>query len=294
MAHPVLDFDLLRSLVLGIEAGSFARASERIGRTQSAVSLQMKKLEEALDVDIFEKNGRSLTLTPAGQTLHGYARRLLELHDEAVDSVRGVALTGHVRFGMSVDFENTWLPATIARFSRAHLDVSMEVNMERNSVLATQIKQGGIDLALVFGYKHGVSAEQVAELDMIWIGRPDLTLRPNEPLPLLLLERPCLFRQAALDALDRAGIKWRIAVTSPTQGGLWAAAQVGIGVTVRTEVSMPKDLANLGSALQLPKLPTIDLSILRSDKRPTPVIERLEKIIIDVLRENLGDRVTKS
>lgn len=287
-SRPLLELDLLRTLVLGVESGSFAGASARIGRTQSAVSLQMKKLEESLNVELFEKRGRLLALTPAGERLYDYAQRLLRLQDEAVEAVRSEALSGQVKFGMSVDFENTWLPEMLARFARSYSGVSIEVVMERNSTLAAQARRGGVDIALVFGTAGDETAQRLARADMIWIGQPGLLRREGEALPLLLLERPCIFREAALRALDDAGIKWRVAVTSPTQGGLWAAARAGIGVTVRTALSMPPDLSNLGRSLRLPRLPGVELNLLRSSRRRGAAVERLEQAIAEVMKERLG------
>ncbi|WP_233575791.1 LysR substrate-binding domain-containing protein [Noviherbaspirillum saxi] len=280
--------DLLRTLVIGITTGSFARAADRIGRSQSAVSLQMKKLEEQLDVEIFEKQGRALALTPAGKTLHDYALRMLELNAETVAAVRGSAIMGSVRFGMSVDFENTWLPATLARFARSHPHVAIEIRMDRNSVLAAQIERNEIDIALIFSNDRRADIKRVAELDMTWIGKPDTNWPSEEPLPLLLLESPCIFRQAAIKALDDAGIKWRIAVTSLSLGGLWAAAEAGLGLTVRSAVSIPHGLANIGPARALPALPRIGLCISQADKPTTPAISRLHEVITEVLAENLS------
>lgn len=288
MPRPLLDLDLLRTLVLGVQSGSFAGASARIGRTQSAVSLQMKKLEDALGVALFEKRGRLLALTPAGERLHDYAQRLLQLQDEAVEAVRGEGLSGHVKFGMSVDFENTWLPEMLARFARSHPGVSIEIVMDRNSALAAQARRGGVDIALVFGPAASDSAQRLAKAGMIWIGHPGFSVREGEALPLLLLEKPCIFHEAAVAALDAAGIRWRLAVTSPTQGGLWAAARAGIGVTVRTEISMPPDLVSLARAQRLPRLPGVELTLLRSKKRGGAALQRLEQTVVDVMRERLG------
>ncbi|HEY8608445.1 MAG TPA: LysR substrate-binding domain-containing protein [Noviherbaspirillum sp.] len=290
MSRPVLELDLLRTLVIGVQSGSFAGASARIGRTQSAVSLQMKKLEEALGVGLFEKRGRLLALTPAGERLYDYAQRLLQLQEEAVDAVRGAGLTGQVKFGLSVDFENTWLPEMLARFSRSHPGVSVEIVMERNSTLSAQVDRGAIDIALLFGGTAARQSQRLARTDMIWIGPRGYAPRPDEPLPLLLLERPCVFREAAIAALDEAGIKWRVAVTSPTQGGLWAAARAGMGITVRTEISMPPELADLGKPMRLPALPHVELRLLRAARDRGTAIDRLEQAIVEVLKENLGGR----
>jgi DNA-binding transcriptional LysR family regulator len=287
MSRISLELDLLKTLVTGIDAGSFARASDKIGRSQSAVSLQMKKLEELLDVDIFEKQGRALALTPAGKTLYGYARQMLDLHDEAVASVRGTALTGHVRFGMSADFENSWLPEALSRFTRAHAGVSMDIHIERNSTLAEKIMHGELDVALFFSRKELPETTAIAHLDMIWIAQPELNLQNEEAMPLLLLEKSCVFHHAAVSALDEVGIKWRIAVTSPTQGGLWAAATAGIGVTVRTRISMPANLADVGKKLMLPKLPSIGLYLTESPQLESPVASRLKQNIMEVFEESI-------
>lgn len=287
MSRILLELDLLKTLVAGIDAGSFARAADKIGRSQSAVSLQMKKLEEQLDIDLFEKQGRSLALTPAGKTLYDYAQHMLQLHDEAVSAVKGIALRGHVRFGMSADFENSWLPDALARFSRAHSGVTMDIQIERNSKLSEKIAQGELDLALFFSKKKLAHATSIAQQDMVWIGRPEFSMRADDPLPLLLLEQPCIFHQAAVSALDKAGIKWRVAVTSPTQGGLWAAAAAGIGISVRTAISKPSSLADLGDVLGLPPLPEIGLYLAQAPQSKNDVAERLRDTIIEVFNERV-------
>ncbi|MDQ9171160.1 LysR substrate-binding domain-containing protein [Oxalobacteraceae bacterium R-40] len=290
MSRINLELDLLKTLVAGIDAGSFARAADKIGRSQSAVSLQMKKLEEQLDVEIFAKQGRSLSLTPAGKILYDYALQMLELHDEAVAAIKGTALHGHVRFGMSADFENSWVPLALARFSRAHAGVTMDIHIERNSRLAEKIAQGELDIALFFSRKMQAHSDPIAHLDMIWIGQAEFSRTPEEALPLLLLEQPCIFHQAAVSALDESGIKWRIAVTSPTQGGLWAAAAAGIGITVRTAISKPSNLANLGKKLGLPSLPEIGLYLAQAPDSQNEVAARLKATVLEVFQEQLGVR----
>lgn len=287
MGLPLLELDVLKTFAAGIDVGSFARAAEKIGRSQSAVSLQMKKLEEQLNTALFERQGRSLALTAAGKTLYDYAKRMLELNEEAVGAVRGIAVDGEVRFGMSVDFENTWLPATLARFSRSHGNVAVEIRMDRNAVLSAQVERGEIDIALLFTHDGGPGSERIADVAMVWIGQPELTWKPEQPLPLLLLEQPCAFTHAALQALDAARIRWRMVASSPSLGGLWAAAEAGMGITVRTGVSMPRGLVDLGGALALPPLPSIGLWIKQSPKAESQAVLRLRQALLDVLHEQL-------
>src|SRR4051794_29863448 len=226
-----LDMDVLRTLAVAMERGSFAQAAARLGRSQSAVSLQMRKLEGQVGQTLFRKAGRGLALTEAGDVVLGYARRILELNDEAVAAVKGLAVAGTVRLGLHQDFAEAWLPSALAAFVRAHPAVHVSAEVERNAVLLERLGQGRLDLALVFGQAPapgpGITATKIAELPMGWIAARDWQ-RASGPLPLILFEAPCVFRDAALPALERARVPWRLALTSPSLAGLWAAAAAGL------------------------------------------------------------------
>ena len=142
---------MLRSFVAGMELGSFAKAADRLGRSTSAVSAQFKKLEEQAGAPIFRKAGRGLALTEAGETMLGYARRLIELNDEAAVAMRGVELEGWVRLGLQEDFGEAVLPDVLGRFARAHPKVRIEARVARNTELLERIDTGQLDLALVWG-----------------------------------------------------------------------------------------------------------------------------------------------
>mgnify|MGYP001296119568 CR=1 FL=1 len=144
------DLDALRSFVCGIELGSFAKAAERLGRSTSAVSAQLKKLEESAGTAILQKSGRGLALTPTGEIMLGYARRLLALNDEAFDAVRATNLAGWVRIGMQEDFGETVLTQVLGAFSRAHPQVRIEVRVARNAELLKLTRTGQLDLALAW------------------------------------------------------------------------------------------------------------------------------------------------
>src|ERR1700754_3925155 len=139
MRKIIFDLDVLRSFVTGIELGSFARAADRLGRSTSAVSAQLKKLEEQAGTPIFRKAGRGLALTEAGETMLGYARRLLDLNDEAAAAVQGVELEGWVRLGLQEDFGERLLPEVLGRFARAHPKVRIEARVARNAELLERI-----------------------------------------------------------------------------------------------------------------------------------------------------------
>jgi hypothetical protein len=190
MSRPLnLDMDALRTFVTGFELGNFARAAERLGRSQSAVSTQLRKLEMQAGQPLVQKAGRTLALTIAGEGLLSYAKRLLDLNDEAVDSLRGAAVEGWARLGLPQDFAERWLPTVLSRFSRSHPKVRVEVQVDRSVPLTEKTLKGELDLALVWDDgRIARHAERIAELPIHWIGRPPrrgavslVTAKPPHP-----------------------------------------------------------------------------------------------------------------
>lgn len=297
MIRPVtFDLDVLRSFVAGVELGSFGRAADRLGRSTSAVSAQLKKLEEQAGVPLLRKAGRGLTLTDAGETMLAYARRLLELNDQASVAVRGTRLQGRVRLGLQEDFGEILLPHVLGQFARAHPQVRIEARVARNAELLERVAAGELDLALAWDHDaarpHGV---RLAELPLCWIGpavtdpaRAAPARDADGALPLVAFEAPCLFRSRATDALDRAGIAWTAAFISPSLAGLWAAASAGLGLMVRTPLGLPAGLRVLAPGEQgLPPLPPLSLSLYNAQGRPGPVAAALA----DIVRRGVRDSV---
>ncbi len=287
MRRLTFDLDVLRSFVLGIELGGFAKAADRLGRSTSAVSAQLKKLEDQVDEPILRRSGRSMVLTPTGETLFTYAKRLLELNDEAATAVRGTGIEGCVRLGLQEDFGEHLLTGVLGSFARAHPRIRIEARVARNAELLDLVSSGRLDLALAWGSGKSTPYSQfVASLPMHWIGRADWTYTANnEPLPLIAFESPCLMRSAATDALDRAAVPWRLAFTSPSLSGIWAAAGAGLGITVRTQVGLPKDLSLLNG---LPELPKISLVLHQAESKPTQPVSRLAEILLANLNDVLA------
>jgi DNA-binding transcriptional LysR family regulator len=283
-----LDIDLLRTLVSAEELGGMNRAAERVGRSQSAVSQQMHKLEEKVGQRVFRKQGRGLILTEAGEVLVEYARRILTLNDEAVAALRGPGLEGVVRFGLPGDFAETWLPSALGQFKRAHPMVRIEASVDRNAILFERLDKGQLDLAMIFGGGQRSGAQKLATMSMVWIGGAEAAWGPTQPVPLVLFEAPCLFRKAGIAALDAAGIPWRITFTSPSLAGLWAAVDAGLGISPRTTANLPKSLTVLGRPYRLPKLPAIDLSLHDRGRPLTPAATRLKDILIETIPVSLS------
>lgn len=281
-----LDMDVLRSFVTGIDLGSFAKAGQRLGRSPSAISLQLRKLEDQVGRPLFRRNGRGLAPTEAGEMLLGYARRLLDLNDAALDAVAGPALRGWVRLGVPQDVAETDLPAVLARFARLHPAVRVEAHVERDADLRARLEAGTLDLALVWDEAPARPGSHLAARPMGWIGpRAGWVRAPGEPLPLVLFGPPCLFRRAATDALDAAGIPWRVAFSSPGLSGLWAAVAAGLGLTVRTGHGLPAGLRLLGPEEGLPSLPILGLGLRYAAATPDPTVARLATLLRETLAE---------
>jgi len=283
------DLDVMRSFVTGIELGSFAKAADRLSRSTSAVSAQLKKLEEQAGTPLLRKAGRGMALTEAGEVMLGYARRLLELNDEAASAVRGVELEGRVRLGLQEDFGESVLTEVLGRFKRAHPKLRVEVHIARNAVLMESLDAGRLDVALAWETDmRAAHAQHIRTLPMCWIGTDALqpSYGTDEPVPLVVLDAPCLMRSAAIEALDRAGLAWRIAFTSASLAGTWAAVKAGLGISVRTPLGLPGEVCTMDAAeANLPALPTLGLALYRREAEPEPAVERLAELIVQRVSE---------
>jgi len=271
--RPTFEIDALRTIVVGTELGSFARAAVQLGRSQSAVSMQLKRLEEQAGHPLFQRSGRGLVPTEAGDALLTYARRIIELHDEAAAALGTTAAAASIRMGLPQDFFEDVMPDAITRFSRRRPGVHVEVRAGRNYALEDEVNSGRLDMALAFFQPgRGKPGALLASLPMSWFGRRNFTTSSGENvdrIPLVLFDHPCLFRQTALHALDAKGIPWRLSLTTPSLPGVWGALRFGHGVTVRTAHRVPADIRDLGSQLDLPPLPSIELRMVaRSDLSP--------------------------
>jgi DNA-binding transcriptional LysR family regulator len=297
MRRTIFDLEVLRTFSTGMELGNFAKAAERLGRSTSAVSAQLKKLEEQAGTPIFRKVGRGLALTDAGETMLGYARRLLELNDEAAAAVHSVELEGWVRLGLQEDFGETLLPDVLGRFARAHPKVRIEARVVRNAELLERVTSGKLDLALAWSDGTLTAhCERIGEVPMRWIGPsegpPGWQAASGEPMPLASLEAPCLLRSAATKALDEAGISWRLAFVSPSLGGLWAATAAGLGLTIRTPIGLPAKVRPVApGTIGLPDLPTLGLVLHRAEAEPQPAAARLAELVLQSVHGALREVV---
>jgi DNA-binding transcriptional LysR family regulator len=275
MSEPLFDLDLLRTLLWAAQTGSFKEAAIRVGRTQSAVSLQMNRLEKMIGAAPFQRNGRGITLTASGAILVDYARRMLALNDEAMLAVTGSGVRGTVRLGLLQDFAETVLPGVLAAFSGAHPAVEMDVQVEPSIDLLQGIRAGRLDLALLFSRdKIDLPSTRIGRLPMRWVVYPGF--RPEESIRMVLFAAPCLFRETAATLLGRK--EWKQTFSSSSLAGTWAAVEAGLGITLRTELGIPDHLETLSRFPGTGRLPTVDIVLLQS--RTTPVVSRLKDCLV--------------
>ena len=287
-----LSLDSLRTLVLTQDLGSFGRAAERLLRSPSAISLQMKRLQEEVGVPLFRKQGRKTLLTEQGEIALRYARRVLELNDEMIDTLRGSSLAGVVRIGFGQDFMSNVLPMVIARFNALYPLVKLEVTVDVGQMLLQAIDSGDLDLALTLGGAQKKTAQLLSELPLHWIASPGFRDRIRQPLPLALFSPPCGCQTPGLEALERAGRTWRVAMTSPSLTGLWAAVSAGLGLTTRADLGLPADVQTID--LGLPPLGNIPITLHRRRGLRAPNAMRFaeitEELVATYLRSHLNEK----
>ena len=278
------DLNALRTMVAGAELGSFARAADRLGRSQSAVSMQLKKLEEQTGKPLFRRSGRGLVPTEAGDALLAYARRILALNDEAAASLGALAVAS-VKLGLPQDFAEDVLPEVLLRFTRKWPLVQVEAHAGRNYSLWQDVQRGQLDLAIAFAPPGNAwQGDRIATLPMLWLGgRKVAADSADGSLPLVLFDHPCLFRQTALEALEGRGPKSRIALTTPSLPGVWAALRSGLGITIRTPHRLPAGIREVRKQFNLPPLPRVDLRMFVGN-RLSPAAADLRDILAEVVR----------
>src|SRR4051812_23660794 len=220
-----LPTELLRSFAAIVDAGSMLRATERVFVTQSALSLQMKRLEDTVQAQLFHRDGRRLVLTPAGAALLVYARDILAMNDRAVSALTGDALAGPARVGLVQDFAETLLSGVLARFAALNPDTQLQVRVGGSQELLEALESDRLDVVLCMGAADDVAAIRVAPA--IWLGEDHLV--EADVLPIAVLERPCRFRDAALAALEAASRPYRVVLETPSLSVLRAAVNAGLG-----------------------------------------------------------------
>ncbi|TGN84418.1 LysR family transcriptional regulator [Bradyrhizobium yuanmingense] len=242
MEAAMLDLELLRSFVSVVEAGGFTRAGERVHRTQSTVSQQIKRLEEDVGQVLLHRDGKDVRPTEAGERLLSYARRLLSLAEEARDVLRQPDSEGAIRLGIPEDFAAYRLAKLLGAFSRSHPGLRLDVRADQSKHLARDLQRGELDLAL---YKREAGAKDAIAVwpeRVHWVTSKSHPVDVNVPsVPLIGFPLGCIYRAGAIHALETAGRAWHTAYTSSSLAGIQAAVAAGMGLSILSEMAIQTD-----------------------------------------------------
>jgi DNA-binding transcriptional LysR family regulator len=280
---PNLDVDLLRAFSAIAETGSFTRAAELTFRTQSAVSMQMKRLEQSIGRTLFNRRPRALTLTPDGEVLLEYTHRILRLHDEAIARLREPEVAGTVRLGVTFDYAESLLPVVLAKFAQVFPQVHVDVICDYAVNLVRHVSDKRLDLALVSQRPGEGGGKLVRQEPLVWVASSTYIPRRNQPVPLALYPQRSYWHGWAIEALDAAGIPWRIAYTSASHAGLESAVRSGLAVALLARFSVPADFRILDADEGFPSLPWVEMVLHDAPGSSRPAAERLAGHIVESL-----------
>jgi len=267
MSATELDPALLRAFVAVADQRSFTRAAAQLNRTQSAVSMQIKRLEERLGAELFRRTTVHVDVSPAGEGLLGYARRILLLNDEAVARLREHALDGAVRLGVMDDYGAIVVPPLLASFAGRYPRI--RVTMETGLTAGMPGRLGeAYDLVIAMHPRGRGGGEFLRHEQAVWAASPDHAPQQADPLPVALYPVGCLFRAWAMAALDAARLRWRLAFVSHSLAAVEAIAAQGLAVTVVKSGTFPARLRALSAADGMPPLPEADIRLHRAANLP--------------------------
>lgn len=279
-----LELNLVRSFVAIAEVRSFTRAGERLGRSQSAISLQIRRLEDQVGCRLLSRDPRHVVLTTEGEAFLPQARRLLRLNDEILAGLTGGDVAGEVRLGAPEDFATVHLPDILGQFTRANPKATLAVTCDLTLNLLEQLRDGALDLALVKREPLGPDVgTRVWREPLVWVGADASLTETGDPLPLVVAPSPCVYRKRAITALERTGRAWRCAYTSPSLAGQQAALRAGLGITVLPSEMVPPDLMRLGPKHGLPELADTEIALMRAATAVPAAAERLADFILTSL-----------
>ena len=279
-----LDIDLLRSFVAVADCGALSRAAERVGRTQSALSMQMKRLEDIAGQPLLNRTGHGVSLTLAGERLLSYAGRLLHINDQALSELRGQQLVGTLRLGCPDDYAVAFLPLLLNAFANEHPEVQLEVVCGPTPRMRESLAKHAIDLALV-SLTSDLTDPEILRLEpLVWVVKRGGNALAMDPLPLALGPPDCFDHQAPRKALEDAGRPYRVVYACDSLTGLIAMARAGQAITVVTATAVPADLEIVSSDSGLPPLPFVGVTIAFDREKPGA----LPLAFADHLRRMLG------
>ncbi|HAI31219.1 MULTISPECIES: LysR substrate-binding domain-containing protein [unclassified Thalassospira] len=280
-----LDLDLARTFVAICETGNFSRAAEKVHRSASAISLQVKKLETMIGRELFKRETRKVTVTEDGEILLGYARRLLKLNDEAMSHFHAPEFSGTVRLGVPNDTGVVVIPEILKRFAQTHPHVDIDVNLGPTRTLRERVETGDLDIA-VFSYNAELDHQPPIHAEpLVWLGARHGSAIDKRPLPVSMAEPGCYWRTVALKALDDAGVDYRIAYTSEFCQAQIAAVRADLAIAAVPISVISDDLVHLGPAHGLPEIGEYRMTLAKRDGHG-PVEDALAEHVVAGFRKS--------
>ncbi|AYN96985.1 LysR family transcriptional regulator [Pseudomonas sp. LTJR-52] len=281
-----LQIDWLKCFIAVVDAGSMSNAATQVHRSQSAVSMQIRKLETAVGRQLLVRDARRHQLTADGQMLLGYARRMLDLHNEAQAVFHGNQLTGRVRLGVPDDYAAKYLTPVLKRFAHHYGAVEIELDCEQSTSLIPRVERGDLDLALV-SRDHPRRGTLLFHEPMVWIGSPQFEAWRRDPLPIAVYESTSLARRSAINSLALQGRRYKVVYNSSSLAGQIAAVESGLAIAVLTQCSAPRHLAILGSEHGLGPLEPMEVSVYRCRaSQGSAAVDSLHELLIKTLRHS--------
>ncbi len=286
MNYPDFQIDWLRAFVAVVDAGSLSGAAPLVHRSQSAVSMQIKKLETALGRPVLLRGPRHLEVTPAGAELLSYARRVLDLQAEALAALFGPRLAGRVRLGVPDDYASAYLTPVLRSFAHRYQGVEIELTCEQSTALIPRLVKGELDLALISRDKPQ-RGHFLFDEPLVWVGAAQYEVWRRDPLPIAVYESASMARQATLSALAARRRAYRIVYHSSSLAGQLAAVESGLAVAVLTRCSVPPHLQilqNLPAEFELPPLDAMHVAVLRSKvSQRSPAVDAMYEQMVRTL-----------
>lgn len=285
-----LDTQLLRTFVTVAEVKSFTRAARLLALTQSATSLQIHRLEELTDAELLHRTKRGVQLTAAGEAFMTYARRILDLQDQALRSVRKLPTGGRLRIGLPDVDAIRYLPSVLERFAEVHPEVQPEVHCDVSTRLVEAFDAGQLDVCLTIKHDHEPIGTVLGEDDIVWVCAPELSLGADEPVPLAVYPEYCVFRAHALRALADAGRTFRIVYTTQSTSAIDIAINRGWAVAIKASRVVEPGWRVLGEEDGLPRLEPVQVELRRSPTSQAPGIADFTDLLESAVRDDLASR----
>jgi len=270
-----IDIRVLRSFVSVVKTGSITETARQLGRSQPAISLQIQKLEEMTNKTLFRHEGRRQVLTDEGDMVLSYAKSILRLHDELLSRLASPDIEGHVVLGTPDLYAAFALPAILNRFRKAFPRVQVELRCALSTPLVQLVRRGEVDLALVTRMEGMSGGKVVGEEQLVWMVGEDSDAHRASPVPLALLPPGNIYREHAIEGLEKMGRTWRIACVSESVAGLQAAVFAGMAVTVLGRSALVAGMREVGVSDYFPPLPKVDLLLYRAAGRNLAAIDAL-------------------